>query len=111
MQAGGLKIVAMACTSDAALWEKNRSDIPAEWVSGYDAGDVIRNEGLYDLRVMPRLYLLDEKKVVLLKNTNTDGIEEYLYDVLRAAAQQQQAAAGQTAGGGSDANTDAAAAK
>ena len=111
MQAGGLKIVAMACTSDAALWEKNRSDIPAEWVSGYDAGDVIRNEGLYDLRVMPRLYLLDEKKVVLLKNTNTDGVEEYLYDVLRAAAQQQQAAAGQTAGGGSAASTDAAAAK
>lgn len=111
MQAGGLKIVAMACTSDAALWEKNRSDIPSEWVSGYDAGDVIRNEGLYDLRVMPRLYLLDEKKVVLLKNTNTDGVEEYLYDVLRAAAQQQQAAAGQTAGGGSDASTDAAAAK
>ena len=111
MQAGGLKIVAMACTSDAALWEKNRSDIPAEWVSGYDAGDVIRNEGLYDLRVMPRLYLLDEKKVVLLKNTNTDGVEEYLYDVLRAAAKQQQAAAGQTAGGGSDASTDAAAAK
>ena len=72
---------------------------------------MIRNEGLYDLRVMPRLYLLDEKKVVLLKNTNTDGIEEYLYDVLRAAAKQQQAAAGQTAGGGSDASTDAAAAK
>ena len=101
MKAGGLTVVAVACTSDAALWEKNRGDIPAEWTSGYDASDSIAAEGLYDLRVMPRLYLLDEKKVVLLKNTDSDGIEAYLYDILQSAARQQQAAAeGQTAAEG-----------
>lgn len=97
MRAGGLKVVAVACTSDSALWEKNRSDIPAGWTSGYDASGAITGEGLYDLRVMPRLYLLDEKKVVLLKNTNSDEIESYLYQVLQSAAAQQQAAQQSTA--------------
>ncbi len=100
MQAGGLTVVAVACTSDAALWEKNRGDIPAAWTSGYDASGTITGEGLYDLRVMPRLYLLDEKKVVLLKNTSSDEIESYLYEILQSAARQQQAAAeGQNAEG------------
>lgn len=108
MQAGGLKIVAVACTADSAVWEKNRSDIPTEWVSGYDASGEITGEGLYDLRVMPRLYLLDEKKVVLLKNTDSEGIETYLYDVLRSAAEQQQgAAAGAAAEGAAEGAAEA----
>lgn len=48
---------------------------------------------------MPRLYLLDEKKVVLLKNTDTEGIESYLYEVLRNAAEQQAAVGGAAAEG------------
>lgn len=110
VRAGGLKVVAVACTSDAALWEKNRGDIPSEWTSGYDASGELTGEGLYDLRVMPRLYLLDEKKVVLLKNTDTEGIESYLYEVLRNAAEQQQAAAGGAAAEGA-AKDDAAKSK
>lgn len=110
MRAGGLKVVAVACTSDSALWEKNKGDIPAEWTSGYDASGEIKGESLYDLRVMPRLYLLDDKKQVLLKNTNTDGIESYLYDILRAAAEQQQGAAAQNAAANGAAATDGAAA-
>lgn len=107
LKAGGLKIVAVACTADSALWDKNRSDIPAEWVSGYDAKGEITGEGLYDLRVMPCMYLLDEKKVVLLKNTDTEGIETYLYEVLRSAAEQQKAASEGSAEGATEAPAEA----
>ena len=40
---------------------------------------------------MPRIYLLDDKKQVLLKNTTAEQIETYLTEVMRNAAQSQAA--------------------
>ena len=49
------------------------------------ASGKIKSENLYDLRTLPRLYLLDEQKTVLLKNTKADDIEQYLVQIIQAS--------------------------
>lgn len=87
VRAGGVKIVAVMPSADKAEWEKYSSQIPAEWINGYDAAGKIKSEGLYDLRRMPRLYLLDDKKEVLLKNTSAAEIEEFLSAIMQRKAE------------------------
>ena len=86
VRAGGVKVVAIMPSADKAEWEKHQSQIPAEWVNGYDAENRIKSEGLYDLRRMPRMYLLDDKKQVLLKNTTANEIEEFLSAIMQSGA-------------------------
>jgi hypothetical protein len=83
VRAGGVKVVAVMPSNDKSEWEKHQSQIPAEWVNGYDAENRIKSEGLYDLRRMPRLYLLDDKKQVLLKNTTANDIEQFLSAIMQ----------------------------
>lgn len=87
VRAGGVKIVAVMPSADKAEWEKHSAQIPAEWINGYDATGKIKSEGLYDLRRMPRLYLLDDKKEVLLKNTSAAEIEEFLSAIMQRKAE------------------------
>ena len=84
-RAGGIKVVAVCVEGDKAAWEKFRADAPAEWVHVFDAEGKIKSENLYDLRTLPRLYLLDEQKTVLLKNTKADNIEQYLVQIIQAS--------------------------
>ena len=86
VRAGGVKIVAVMPSADKAEWEKHSSQIPQEWINGYDATGKIKSEGLYDLRRMPRLYLLDDKKEVLLKNTSAAEIEQFLSAIMQRSA-------------------------
>ena len=83
VRAGGVKVVAVMPSNAKSEWEKHQSQIPAEWVNGYDAENRIKSEGLYDLRRMPRLYLLDDKKQVLLKNTTANDIEQFLSAIMQ----------------------------
>lgn len=87
VRAGGVKIVAVMPSADKAEWEKHSAQIPQEWINGYDAAGKIKSEGLYDLRRMPRLYLLDDKKEVLLKNTSATEIEEFLSAIMQRKAE------------------------
>lgn len=84
-RAGGIKIVAVCVDGDKAAWEKFRADSPKEWLHVFDASGKIKSENLYDLRTLPRLYLLDEQKTVLLKNTKADDIEQYLVQIIQAS--------------------------
>lgn len=83
VRAGGVKVVAVMPSDDKVEWEKHQSQIPAEWVNGYDAENKVKTDGLYDLRRMPRMYLLDDKKQVLLKNTTANEIEEFLSAIMQ----------------------------
>lgn len=87
VRAGGVKIVAVMPSADKPEWEKHSAQIPAEWINGYDAAGKIKSEGLYDLRRMPRLYLLNDKKEVLLKNTSAAEIEEFLSNIMQRKAE------------------------
>lgn len=96
-RAGGVTVLAVLPSSDTEIWNKHKSDIPAGWINARDASGRLKSENLYDLRAMPRIYLLDDSKQVLLKNTTAEQIESYLTDIMRSAAQKQKAEAG-TAG-------------
>lgn len=90
-RAGGVTVLAVFPSADAAAWDKHKSDIPADWINARDVTGRLKSENLYDLRAMPRIYLLDDKKQVLLKNTTAEQIETYLTEVMRNAAQSQAA--------------------
>lgn len=59
-------------------WKRHLSDFPKEWINGYDKGLVIKEKNLYDLKAIPTLYLLDQKKIVILKDAPIREIEEHL---------------------------------
>lgn len=84
-RAGGIKVVAVCVDGDKAAWDKFRADSPAEWVHAFDASGKIKAENQYDLRALPRLYLLDEQKTVLLKNTKADNIEQYIVKLIQSS--------------------------
>lgn len=62
-------------------WRYWLDKFPTEWINAYDAELSIRNRELYDLRVMPGLYLLDADKRVLIKDGTVTQIEEWLKDL------------------------------
>ena len=68
---GRLRTIAIYPDADLAVWRSYQPNMPSAWISGYDAGEVISRERLYDLRAIPALYLLDSQKRVLVK----DGID------------------------------------
>lgn len=90
-RAGGVQVVAVYPSNDAAGFEKAYKDLPESWISGYDASNRIKSEGLYDLRAMPRVYMLNDKKQVALKNTTATKIEEYLTEIIRSGSAAQAA--------------------
>ncbi|WP_170120100.1 DUF5106 domain-containing protein [Dysgonomonas alginatilytica] len=64
--------------ADITIWKKHLSDIPKDWINGYDRELAVQNKRLYDLKAIPSLYLLDRDKKVILKDTELTLIEEYL---------------------------------
>ena len=78
ISSGKLKVLAVFPDENVELWRKYLNDIPATWINGYDKSLTIKNEQVYDLKAIPTLYLLDENKYVLLKDTSVGHIHEFL---------------------------------
>ena len=79
IERGRLKVVALYPDEDLAEWREYRGHIPPSWITGYDAGCVVREKSLYDLHAIPALYLLDRDKRVLVKDsTDVPYIEEVI---------------------------------
>lgn len=89
-RAGGVQVVAIYPSNDPAGFEKGSKELPETWICGYDASNRIKSEGLYDLRAMPRVYLLNDKKQVALKNTTATKIETYLTEIMRSGSEAQK---------------------
>ena len=66
---GRLSVVAIYSGDDHDLWQHTASQLPADWVVGYDSGELQEN-GAYVLRTMPTLYLLDRDKKVVRKDVS-----------------------------------------
>lgn len=73
-----LSILAVYTDADITAWKKHLNEIPSNWITGYDKGQQIEKQKLYELRAIPSLYLLDKDKRVLLKDANTPDIERFL---------------------------------
>ena len=63
-----LAIVNVYIDEDLGEWYKYMPNYPSDWFNGYDPDLVIRRDGLYDVRAIPSLYLLDRNKCVVLKD-------------------------------------------
>ena len=68
VSSGRLKVLAIYPDQDLDEWLRYRSEIPREWINGYDRDCVMRSEGTYNLAAIPSLYLLDKDKTVLVKD-------------------------------------------
>lgn len=70
--AGRMKVFSLFIDPDEQvdLWRAHLKDYPSEWIAAYDKGAVLYYRELYDLRLLPSLYLLDRKKRVLVKGTS-----------------------------------------
>ncbi len=71
LEQGRLKILAIYPDEQLDEWRKHLDDFPKSWINGYDRGCHIERTGLYDLRAIPSLYLLDSNKIVLLKDSTS----------------------------------------
>ena len=76
LRRGTLAIVVITISEDKSLWLETTH--PDNWIEGWDSKQTLERESIYDLTTLPRLYLLDRDKRVILKNTTPKQIEEYL---------------------------------
>lgn len=76
MSAGNLKILSVCVEGKTAVWEQ--SSFPANWIDGYDAGQYLTREQVYDLKAMPTLYLLDAEKKVILKDAPVEQVVAWI---------------------------------
>lgn len=68
---GRLRVVVCYVDEELDMWRAKREPMPKGWLDVADTEGRIRGEGLYDLRAIPSLYLLDEKKRVVVKDAIT----------------------------------------
>lgn len=75
-----IKVLSMYIDEDTALWEKHQSDAPqsGNWIYAHDPHLTLRNNGLYGIRAIPSMYLLDKNKNVILKDATAEKVVQYL---------------------------------
>lgn len=74
---GRLRVVALYSSpeEDEAAWRASLGEYPDGWIAAYDAGAQVHYRGLYDLRRVPCLYLLDARKRVLVQRGRDGGTD------------------------------------
>ena len=69
-----LMVVNMYIDEDLEQWRSYLGNYPRIWRTAYDPTFTLRDSEKYNIRAIPSLYLLDDNKVVLLKDAPTDKI-------------------------------------
>ncbi|MDD4778191.1 MAG: DUF5106 domain-containing protein [Fermentimonas sp.] len=72
-----LTILTIYPDQDIDEWLAHLPEMPSDWVHAYDKGLQITNKRLYDIKAIPTLYLLDNNKKVILKDTSIEAIESF----------------------------------
>ena len=75
---GRLKVLAIYPDRDLEAWREHAPGMPAGWINAYDKDCVIEEKGLYNLRAIPAMYLLDADKRVLIKDSTSVEEIEYM---------------------------------
>lgn len=68
-----LAVLAIYADKDERIWLDNLDEMPAGWMHGRDKEEVLYRDGIYDLRAIPTVYLLDAEKRVVLKDVMEVG--------------------------------------
>lgn len=74
---GRLTLLAVNTTDDEAAWQQAKEELPQSWLIANDRG-IITEKSLYDLNMLPILYLLASDKRVMLKNASIHQVMEAL---------------------------------
>lgn len=64
---------------ERTIWESYQASIPSNWINGLDTRKEILTKDLYDLKASPTIYLLNQQKMVLLKDTDLERVYTYFY--------------------------------
>jgi len=78
ISSGNLLLLSVYPDDDLEEWKKEIPQVPSTWLNAYDKGTEILKRGLYDLKAIPTLYLLDSRKYVILKDADFQKVEYYL---------------------------------
>ena len=81
ISAGTLAVLNIYIDEDLQGWRDYMPIYPEEWYNGFDPDLVIRGEGLYSVRAIPSLYLLDKEKRVILKDAPENKMMSYLVNI------------------------------
>ncbi|WP_183589445.1 DUF5106 domain-containing protein [Mucilaginibacter lappiensis] len=65
-----LKVLAIYPEGNEEIWKGYQTNIPANWINGLDREQHVLKGRIYDLKASPTIYLLDENKIVLLKDVD-----------------------------------------
>lgn len=69
-----LKVMAVYAAGDRNTWNNYQSQIPTSWINGFDWDEQILSNAIYDLKASPTIYLLDQDKKVILKDTDLSQV-------------------------------------
>ena len=78
---GRLAVLNIYIDEDLQGWMDYMPIYPDNWYNGFDPDLVIRGEGLYNVRAIPSLYLLDKEKRVILKDAPENRMMNYLVNL------------------------------
>lgn len=75
-----LKVLAIYTDKSEKTWLDHLPEMPAEWLHGRDEDEFLYKNQVYELRVIPTVYLLDKDKKVVLKDcVDVKQIEKELH--------------------------------
>jgi hypothetical protein len=77
---GKLKVLTVYLLDDVDEWKNHASSVLNSWIYARDAEGKINDEGLYNIKRYPTIYLLDKDKKVILKDIDFERLEKYLTD-------------------------------
>lgn len=72
-----VQVLAIDPWGDRNKWKNYMPEISEKWINGFDSESKILSFNLYDLKASPTIYLLDENKKVLLKDTYLQPVIQY----------------------------------
>ena len=78
VNSGRIAVVNVYVDEDLSAWKEHLDSYPTIWINGYDPELIIREDRIYSLRAIPSIYLLDEDKNVLLKDTPLERLMMYI---------------------------------
>lgn len=75
---GRMCVLGIYIDEEMDKWFEESSHLPQSWLCGYDPCRAIRDEGIYDVRAIPSVYLLDRDKKVIMKDAPLDRVLGYI---------------------------------
>lgn len=73
-----LHILTIYPYADVEAWRSSLTNLPSQWINCYNPESTILSDELYELKITPALYLLDDQKRVLVREGNLSEIEQAL---------------------------------